>query len=125
MMNSSPSIRTTRRASADRLERRIARRISVAIVNQLEPVEVEIDERRAHALAFHIAERALAFALEAAPVDSLSSARSRRLERRHAALRGGIASKRGADPRSRTAAAKLSLLRNHRSWGEDIRQQLG
>jgi hypothetical protein len=55
----------------DRLEHRVAGGVAVAIVDRLEVVEIEIDQRRARAVTLDVSERALEFALEAAAVERL------------------------------------------------------
>src|SRR6266508_6751466 len=52
-----------------RLEHGVPRRVAVAVVDRLEAVEIEVEERRARSVALHIGERALELALEAAPVE--------------------------------------------------------
>jgi len=52
-----------------RLEERVARGMAVAVVDGLEPVEIDIDERGAGAVTLGVGERALQLALEAASVE--------------------------------------------------------
>jgi hypothetical protein len=66
--------------------------VAVAVVDRLEIIEIEIDQRRAHCVTLDVSERAREFALEAAAVErfrewidvdpglELSDARMRSLE---------------------------------------------
>ena len=55
----------------DRFEHRVAGGMAMAIVDRLEFVEVEIDQRRARAVALDVGQRALELALEAAAIERL------------------------------------------------------
>ena len=52
----------------DRLEHGVAGGVAVTVVHRLEPVEIDIDQRRAGAVAFDVSQRALELALETAAV---------------------------------------------------------
>ena len=54
-----------------RLEQRIAGGVAVPVVDRLEAVEVDEHQRGGGAVAFHIGERALELAIEAAPVEDV------------------------------------------------------
>ena len=58
-----------RQHGGDRLEHGIARRMAVPVVDRLEAVEVDVEQRRAGAVALHVGERARKLAVEAAPVE--------------------------------------------------------
>ena len=55
----------------DRLEDGVARGMAVTVVHRLEIVEVEIDQRRAGAIALDVSQRAFELALEAAAVEDI------------------------------------------------------
>ena len=77
--NSSPPMRASDVRSAhmlhqcrrDCLEHGIARGVAVAVVDLLEAIEIEIEQRRTRAVALDVGERALEFALEAAAVEGV------------------------------------------------------
>src|SRR5207249_4480341 len=104
-----------------RLEHRIAGRVAMTVVDCLEGVEIEIEQRGARAVALHVGERALELALEAAPVEDIGERIDvgARLERRHpGARRGELALKpfdlggkadRGRAWRPRRGPAELTL----------------
>jgi len=80
--NSSPPSRATvseartLRASmaAIAVKHRVAGRMAVLVVHRLEAIEIDIDQRGAGPVAFHVGERALELAVEAAPVEQPASA---------------------------------------------------
>ena len=53
----------------DRLEHGVAGAVAVAVVDRLEAVEIDIDQRRAGAVALDVSQRALELALETAAVE--------------------------------------------------------
>ena len=55
----------------DRLEHGVTGGMAVAVVHRLEAVEIEIDQRRAGAVALDVSERPLELALEAAAVENV------------------------------------------------------
>ena len=63
----------------------------MAVVDRLEPVEIDVDQDRVGLVALHIGERALQFALEAAAIDQIGERidLGARFQRRHTAARGG------------------------------------
>ena len=54
---------------SDRLEHDIAGVMAVAVVDRLETVEIDVDQRRAGAVALDVSQRALELALETAAVE--------------------------------------------------------
>jgi hypothetical protein len=52
-----------------RLEQRVAGRLAVRIIDRLEAVEIDIDQRRVGSIALDIGERALELTLEAASIE--------------------------------------------------------
>src|ERR1043165_3059341 len=55
----------------DGLEHDIARQIAVPVIDRLEAIEVDVEQRRARAVPFHVGERARELPVEAAPVEDL------------------------------------------------------
>ena len=94
----------------DRLEHGVAGGMAVTIVDRLEFIEIEIDQRRAHAVALDVGERAREFALEAAAVERLGERIDidPRLEVRRCA-RAKLSS--SAASRSTSAASRMATAR--------------
>ncbi len=63
--------RTWRARRHNGLQHLIARRVPKRIVDRLEAVDVEHDQRAARVIAFDVGDRAVEFALEAAPVGNI------------------------------------------------------